>query len=141
MDDARASLGEAGQTNVIVLLLETRSLGLGWDRFHDGYDEWRRTNGGCDQGGALEALGQLARDFGQTVRDIQALPTGPLIRGMGEELVQAAEREQAAVQSLRETWCSRAPAPLAGIQQTGHSPSRSAGRQHWTCRTCLNARE
>ena len=106
LDDARASLSEAGQTNVSVLLLAARSLGLEWDRFHDGYDEWRRTNGGCDQGRALEALGQLAGDFGQTVRDIKASPTGPLVRGMGETLLQAAEREQAAVLSLRETWRS-----------------------------------
>lgn len=81
-------------------------MGREWDDFHDSYDEWRRTNGGCDQGQALDAPGQLAADFGQTVRDIADLPSGPLVRGMGETLLQAAEREQAAVQSLRETWRS-----------------------------------
>ena len=106
LDDARASLGEAGRTNVSVLLLEFRLLGMEWDRFQDGYDEWRRTNGGCDQGQALDALGELAGDFSQTVRDIQALPSGPLVRGMGELLLQAAQREQEAVLLLRETWRS-----------------------------------
>ncbi|MCH7738421.1 MAG: hypothetical protein IH872_13600 [Chloroflexi bacterium] len=106
LDDARASLSDSGRIDVSILLLQIGALGLEWDDFHDGYDEWRRTNGGCDQGQALDALGVLAADFGRTVRDIQALPSGPLVRGMGELLLQAAEREQAAVLSLRETWRS-----------------------------------
>jgi hypothetical protein len=106
LDDARISLGEPGQERVSKLLGQTRTLGREWDDFHDSYDEWRRTNGGCDQGQALDALGQLAADFGETVRGIEALPSGPLVRGMGEMLLQAAEREQVAVQSLRETWRS-----------------------------------
>ena len=69
----------------------------------------RRTNGGCDQGQALDALGELAAEFGQTVRNIRALPSGPLVRGMGDLLIQAAETEQAAVVSLRETWRSLDP--------------------------------
>jgi hypothetical protein len=104
LDDARGSLSENGQVKVSGLLFQVRSLGFDWDDFHDGYDDWRRTNGGCDQGQALDALGDLASGFGQTVRDIQALPSGTLVRGIGGLLLEAAEREQAAVVSLRETW-------------------------------------
>lgn len=106
LDDARTSLGEPGQERLSKLLAQTRTLGQEWDDFHDSYDEGRRTNGGCEQGQALDALGQLAADFGQTVDNVRALPSGPLVRGMGETLLQAAELEQAAVQSLRETWRS-----------------------------------
>ena len=106
LDDARASLTDSGQENLGILLWQTRSLDREWNDFHDSYDEWRRSNGGCDQGQALEALGQLAADFGQTVRDIGDLSSGPLVRKMGELLLQAAEREQTAVLSLRETWRS-----------------------------------
>jgi len=102
--DARASLTKTGQENMTVFLRQVGALDQEWDDFHDSYDEWRRTNGGCDQGQALEALGKLATQFGQTVRDIEALSSGPLVRGMGELLLRAAEREQAAVLSLRETW-------------------------------------
>ena len=104
--DARASLTESGQENLSIFLWQVRALEQEWDDFHDSYDEWRRTNGGCDQGRALEALGQLAADFSQTVMDIKALSSSPLVRGMGELLLQAAEREQAAVLSLRENWRS-----------------------------------
>ena len=57
LDDARESLSDSGLVNVNNLLFQTRSLGRDWDDFHDGFDEWRCTNGGCDQGQALEALG------------------------------------------------------------------------------------
>ena len=104
--DARASLTEAGQQSLSIFVAQSGDLEREWDDFHDAYDEWRRTNGGCDQGQALEALGRLAKDFNQTVRDIRALSSSPLVRGMGEILLRAAEREQAAVLSLRETWRS-----------------------------------
>ena len=106
LGDVRASLTESGQENLSVFLGQARALDREWDDFHESYDQWRSTNGGCDQGKALEALGQLASDFSQTVRDIEALPSGPPVRGMRELLLRAAEREQAAVFSLRESWRS-----------------------------------
>ena len=104
--DARASLTESGQADLAVFLWQTRALDREWDDFHDSYDDWRRTNGGCDQAQALEALGRLAQKFSQTVRDVKDLSSFPLVREMGEQLIQAVEREQAAVLSLRESWRS-----------------------------------
>ena len=48
LDDARESLSDSGLANVNSLLFQTRFLGRYWDDFHDSFDEWRRTNGGCD---------------------------------------------------------------------------------------------
>ena len=106
LSGARASLTESGQENLAVFAWQVRALEREWDEFHNSYDDWRRTNGGCDQGQALAALGQLATDFSQTVRDIKDLSSRPLVRAMGELLIQAVEREQAAVLSLRESWRS-----------------------------------
>ena len=50
LDYARESLSDTGLANVNSLLFRTRSLGRYWDDFHDSFDEWRRTNGGYDQG-------------------------------------------------------------------------------------------
>ena len=69
-------------------------------------DDWRRNNGGCNQGLALEKLGQLVNEFGQTVRAVRDLPSSPLVRGIGNLLLQAVEREQTAVSFLRESWRS-----------------------------------
>jgi len=107
LSGARASLTESGQEDLAIFLEQARALEREWDEFHNSYDEWRRTNGGCDQGQALEALGQLATNFSQTVRDVKDLSSRPLVRGMGELLIQAVEREQAAVLSLRESWRSQ----------------------------------
>ena len=106
LSDARASLTESGQENLSIFASQARDLEREWDEFHSSYDDWRRTNGGCNQGQALQALGQLAADFSQTVRDVKDLPSLPLVREMGNILIQAAEREEAAVLSLRESWRS-----------------------------------
>ena len=50
LDDAEESLSDSGLANVNSLLLQTRSLSQDWDDFHNSFDEWRRTNGGYDQG-------------------------------------------------------------------------------------------
>ena len=50
LDDAGESLSDSGLANVNSLLLQTRSLSQDWDDFHNSFDEWRRTNGGYDQG-------------------------------------------------------------------------------------------
>ena len=34
-----------------------------WDAFHDRYDEWRRTEGGCDRTKAIEDLGRFSLQF------------------------------------------------------------------------------
>ncbi len=53
LDDAGESLSDSGLANVNSLLLQTRSLSQDRDDFHNSFDEWRRTNGGYDQGQAL----------------------------------------------------------------------------------------
>ena len=50
LDDSGESLSDSGLANVNSLLLQTRSLSQDWDDFHNSFDEWRRTNGGYDQG-------------------------------------------------------------------------------------------
>ena len=107
LNDARASLTGVGQENLTAFLKQVRPLDQEWDELHSDYDDWRRTNGGCDQGQALAALGELATRFSETVRDVKNLPSPTLVRETGEILIQAVEREQAAVLSLRETWRSQ----------------------------------
>ena len=63
LDDARESLSDSGLANVNSLLFQTRSLGQDSGDFRDSFDEWRRTNGGYDQGQALQVLGQLVAYF------------------------------------------------------------------------------
>ena len=54
-EEAQAAV--EGFTRQFVLLLSE------WDKFHMEYDEWRRTEGGCDRSMAAATLGQFTSDF------------------------------------------------------------------------------
>jgi hypothetical protein len=75
-----------------------------WDEVHRDYDEWRRTEGGCDRSKAVETLGQFNVAFTEIASSVRGLPSATVLRPLGEILVEAAEREEAALRGLRNTW-------------------------------------
>jgi hypothetical protein len=75
-----------------------------WDEFHRDYDEWRRTEGGCDRSKATETLGQFNVAFAKIASNVRGLPSATVLRPLGEILVEAAEREEVALRGLRNTW-------------------------------------
>jgi hypothetical protein len=75
-----------------------------WDEFHRDYDEWRRTEGGCDRSKAIETLGQFNVAFAEIAGSVRGLPSATLLRPLGEILVEAAEREEGALRGLRNSW-------------------------------------
>ena len=77
---------------------------LDWDDFHKKYDEWRRTEGGCNRSAAIEKLGQFTVTFSKIASDTRDLPAAAVLRPMVEILVEAAEREERALRELRNTW-------------------------------------
>ncbi len=75
-----------------------------WDDFHDDYDEWRQTEGGCNRSKAVDTLGRFAGDFGEIANNIRNIPTATVLRPLGEILVEAAEREERGLRALRDIW-------------------------------------
>ena len=75
-----------------------------WDAFHQGYDEWRRTEGGCDRGEVLQALEQFTTRIGELARKVRDLPESGYLLPMYNLLVQAVEREEGVLRALRNTW-------------------------------------
>ena len=75
-----------------------------WDAFHNEYDAWRQSEGGCDRSEATATLGQFAVRFGALAGQVRALPRATFLRPMGELFVEAAEREEEALRVLRNTW-------------------------------------
>ena len=75
-----------------------------WDKFHQDYDQWRGTEGGCDRSEVAKALGQFALTFGGLADRVRALPRATFLRPMGELFAEAAEREEEAIRHLRNTW-------------------------------------
>ena len=75
-----------------------------WERFHVAYDEWRRTEGGCDRSEANVRLGKFVSDFAAITRSARALPGGTLFGPLRELLVEAAEIEEKAIRVLNNDW-------------------------------------
>jgi len=75
-----------------------------WDDFHEEYDQWRRTEGGCDRAAAVETLGRFTVAIGKIANDVRNLPAATVLRPMGELLVEAAGREERALRDLGNTW-------------------------------------
>ena len=75
-----------------------------WDAFHDGYDEWRKTDGGCDRAETLEELGGFSQDMADLGRQVLAMPQSGLLLPVYTLLAEAAEREEKAMRALYNSW-------------------------------------
>ena len=75
-----------------------------WDAFHEGYNEWRRTEGGCDRSEVLQALGQFDTRLAELGRQVRDLPQSGYLLPIYNLLVEAVEREEGAIRALRNTW-------------------------------------
>ena len=80
------------------------SLVRDWDRAHDEYDEWRRTEGGCDRSAAAQTLAGFTSDFAAITRSAREVPGGTLLGPLRELLVEAAELEEEGLRDLRNSW-------------------------------------
>lgn len=97
-------ISEEDRSEVEEFSEQYQSLAASWADFHEEYDDWRRTEGGCDRSKAREALGRFATDFSALARRIRALPGVTSVPSLGEIFVEAAEREEEALSDLRDTW-------------------------------------
>ena len=75
-----------------------------WNEFHDEYDGWRGSEGGCERSQATARLGRFTVDFEQLATRVRELPRATFLRPLGELLVEAAEREGQALRVLRNAW-------------------------------------
>ena len=77
-----------------------RSLLVEWDAFHQGYNRWRETEGGCDRTEVLRSLDQFNLRTGELGRRVRDLPQSSYLLPMYTLLVEAAEREEGAIRAL-----------------------------------------
>ena len=75
-----------------------------WNAFHDGFDEWRRTEGGCDRTKAAETLAQLTSRFASLTAMARQFPGGSLLGALRELMVEASETEGLSFRDLRNSW-------------------------------------
>lgn len=75
-----------------------------WGDFHEGFNDWRRTEGGCDRTKALQALDGFALDFASLGRRVRDLPQGSHLLPIYNLLTNAIAREEGSMRALRNSW-------------------------------------
>ena len=80
------------------------SLTRSWDAFHDSYDQWRLTNGGCDQADVTSELSGFAARLSGLSTQVGALPHAAFLQPLSDSLLEAAQREEEAMRALNRSW-------------------------------------
>ena len=104
IDDSLDRSAVADLEEVREFIRDYKRLVAEWDAFHDGYNEWRKTEGGCDRSEVLQALGQFDTRLAELGRQVRDLPQSGYLLPIYNLLVEAVEREEGAIRALRNTW-------------------------------------
>ena len=75
-----------------------------WATFHERYNDWRKTEGGCDRVEVLQALDRFNQRIGELGRKVRDLPQSGFLLSMHTLLVDAAERDEGAMRALYTSW-------------------------------------
>ena len=65
-----------------------------WDAFHQRYNDWRKTDGGCDRTEVLQSLDGFNLRMGELGRKVRGLPQSSYLLPMYNLLVEAAARRR-----------------------------------------------
>ena len=98
------------------------SLSQDWDGVHRDLDTWRQGLTSCDASSVRVALRGFSGDFSAVSRTAAGLSRHPSVRGMSDQLIEAARQEEAALRRLRDTWQpgESGPAPEAASPSFGN---------------------
>lgn len=75
-----------------------------WVDFHGNYNDWRKTEGGCDRTRVLQALDEFAIDFASLGRKVRSLPQASHLLPIHRLLTDAIAREEGSMRALRNSW-------------------------------------
>ena len=102
------------------------SLSQDWDGVHRDLDTWRQGLTSCDASSVRVALRGFSGDFSAVSRAAAGLSRHPSVRGMSDQLIEAARQEEAALRRLRDTWQpgESGPAPESVSSSFGNGDSK-----------------
>ena len=87
------------------------SLSQDWDGVHRDLDTWRQGLTSCYASSVRVALRGFSGDFSAVSRAAAGLSRHPSVRGMSDQLIEAARQEEAALRRSRDTWQPGQPGP------------------------------
>ena len=100
-----------------------------WDGVHRDLDTWRQGLTSCDASSVRVALRGFSGDFSAVSRAAAGLSRHPSVRGMSDQLIEAARQEETALRRLRDTWQpgESGPAPEAASSSFGNGGNGGKG--------------
>ena len=104
LSDVSGDASAASRVTVAEFTVQYAALNRSWDAFHQDYDLWRVSEGGCDRAEVAATLGGFVLQFGELANGVRSLPGAVFLQPMGELFVEAAEREEEALRGLRSAW-------------------------------------
>ena len=75
-----------------------------WGDFHSQFNDWRKTEGGCDRTEVLGDLDRFALEFAELGLKVRDLPQASHLLPIYNLLTDAVEREEGAIRALRNSW-------------------------------------
>ena len=75
-----------------------------WGDFHSQFNEWRKTEGGCDRTKVLGELDGFTLEFAELGLKVRDLPQASHLLPIYNLLTDAMEREEGAIRALRNSW-------------------------------------
>lgn len=100
---AESPVAEATKALVVEFARAQAVLDRDWENFRKAYMEWRQKGAGNEETMTKSLNGMVSR-FQQIRNEVNQLPRPSLVRAVAENLVQAAEKEEAALSALRAGW-------------------------------------
>ena len=99
-----------------------KSINDDWDEFHVDFDQWRASLTACDRTAAAAALRQFASDFAEITEQARDLPGTGIARELPDNVILAANNEEASLRMLRDKWQPGNPALLENARWNGAMP-------------------
>ena len=75
-----------------------------WDELHRDFDEWRQGLITCDPSSVQANLVRFSGTFTGTTETARSLSRHSAVRGLSDQLIEAAEQEEEALRRLRDNW-------------------------------------
>ena len=100
------------------------SLLTAWESFHEDYDTWRETDGGCDRVSTLADLDDFSASATALAARVRDLPRNGYLLPVYTLLVDAGEQEASSMRALYNSWRPFAIDAFAAVDQERTSTDR-----------------
>ncbi|MDE2843145.1 MAG: hypothetical protein OXN21_07170, partial [Chloroflexota bacterium] len=104
LDDLVEGFSESDRKDLSEFVTAFRAVMRDLNAFHEDFDAWVRTEGDCNRASAINSLNHYSQRFNELGNRVRNLSQASYLRPSSDLIVEAANREGAALRSLANTW-------------------------------------